>query len=143
MNISTEDVAKVYELFNDGNIEALVEKFAPDATYCQINSGFEAQERGQIRAALDSWRQCFTGAQIKNVEVLEAPHLVHVAEGAAWCFLVSFLGVGRYDFTMRGFDEIGPAHRQRVNLPISEIVWFDEHGLIRKVDNEVLMQALR
>jgi hypothetical protein len=143
MTVSTGDIRKAYELFNDNDIDALVGQFAPDGVYYQADSWQTAKGADQIRAVMQGWKSSFTDAQIKGVEIQERPDFVDQVPKSVQCFLVNFTGVGVYTKTLPGLETSAPAHSQPVQLPISETVWVDSEGKFVRVTNKITMSALK
>lgn len=143
MSVSIDEISKVYELFNNDDIDGLVGLFAPGAVYYQADSWQTATGPDQIRGVMEGWKSSFTGAKIQDVKVQERPELVDEIPGAVQCFFVTFTGVGVYDKTLPGLDDTAPAHHREVHLPITETVWVNDSGKFVRVTNTAELSALQ
>lgn len=143
MTVTVQDLREKYELFNDDDPTKVVEQFAPGAVYNQLDSGQTATGREQIAGVMAGWKACFDGAQIQNIEIRPAEGMTADVDGAVQCFVVDFVGYGRYVHTLPGMEDVAPARNQDVRLPVGETVWLDENGQFVRVDNAIRVNALK
>lgn len=144
MTVSVQEMIDRYKLFNGDDPAAIIAQFAPDAVYRQLDSGQVAMGPEQIGQIMAGWKHFFGGAQIENIEVAEAAFLVADGpDGATQCFTVDFVGLGTYDNTIPGLEEVAPAKGQEVRLPIGETVWLNDAGQFVRVDNTIQVSALQ
>ncbi len=141
--ITVQDMQGKYDLFNGDDPSAIVKQFAEGGVYKQLDSGKVAIGRDEIAEVMAGWKHFFTGAQIQDVTVTEAPHLARDFDGAEQCFVVDFVGVGVYDNTIPGLEQAAPAKGQEVHLPIGETVWVDGDGKFLQVENTIQITALQ
>jgi hypothetical protein len=143
MRVTQDDMRKMYERFNDADVESFLSQFAPDAHYSQLDSGNVAVGHDEIRQVLLGWRTCFEGARIEEIQMEPATQLVGDHDGATQCYVVDFVAVGRYVHTLPGLEETAPAMGEKVRVPIGDTVWLNADGQIIHVDNTVQVSALQ
>jgi hypothetical protein len=144
--LTVDDLRGKYDLFNTGDIDAIVAQFAPDAEYRQLDGPevVVALGRDQIRGVMEGWRHFFgDNPQIENITIREAHRLAGEVPGAVQCFVVDFIGVGIYQSTIPGLEQVAPAHGREVRVPIGETVWINGKGEFVRVDNTMKIIALQ
>lgn len=137
---TVEDVQKFYAQRNKEVDQALVSHFRQDATYYQAETSRTAQGHTAIRLALNAWKSSFSPCRLTDVSVTTQPRVVSGVAGAAQCFQVDYVLVGRYvnaHPVFAGQSNAPPARQQRVRLPVSETIWVDARGQIIRLDNSV------
>ena len=143
MTVTSQALQGMYELFNSEDPGEIVDLFAPDAFYHQLNSDMKAVGRGQIADVMAVWRTSFEGARIEGVRVSSTVDRVAEVDGAVQCFLVEFVGRGRYVNSLPGLEAMAPATGREVALPITEAVWLNDAGQFLRVDNTIQVTALK
>ena len=144
MSVVAEDIRGLYDLFNAQDIDALVGRFGDDAVYNQLNTDQTAVGRDQIRQVMEGWRTFFEGAQVTDVQVQPiTDDRFGELRDATQCFLVDFVGTGRYATTIPGLEAIALARGQEVKLPLQEVIWLNADGELVRVDNSFQADALQ
>jgi hypothetical protein len=145
MTISTDDIREGYEPFNSNDLDALVNQFHPEGVYFQDESGQMAKGHAEIRGVMEGWKTFFTGAHIdmENIQIKEVPAMAGDVRGAVQCFVVDFTGVGVYDVTIPGLEQVAPATKRMVRLPVGETIWVDKEGKYLQVKNAIQVTALQ
>ena len=143
MTVTAQELQEMYELFNNNDSTAIVNQFAPGAVYKQLDTGQVAVGHEQIAIAMANWKTFFLNAQIGDFRIQPADELVEAQVGAVQCYVVNFVGVGRYDQTISGLEQVAPANHRDVRLPISETVWLNGAGQLVRVDNAISITALQ
>jgi hypothetical protein len=140
--LDLEDLEARYLLFNDGDLDALVEYFRTDAVLVQTNTNQTATGHDQIRAVMAGWGTWFQNPYIEQVIATDAPDRLAEVEDAVQCATVTFTGTGRYVQTIPGLEGTAPANNAAVELPLTEVVWIDEAGNFLRVENTFEVAAL-
>lgn len=144
--LTVKDLRGKYDLFNTGDIDAIVAQFAADAEYRQLD-GEEiaiAVGRDQIRGVMEGWRHFFgDNPKIEDITIREAHGLAREVPGSVQCFVVDFVGVGVYQNTIPGLERVAPAHNRPVRVPIGETVWLNDKGEFVRVENTMKIVALQ
>ncbi len=143
MTVSAEGMQARYELFNSGDIGAIVAGFAPNGVYEIHECEVVAIGHAEIRVAMSHWRRCFESPRIDGVRAVERPSMIDEQPGAAQCFTVEFTGDGRYIKTMPGPIGFPEAHDRYVSMKIGETVWLDRNGLVIRAICSIQTAALR
>lgn len=142
--LTEQDLRDKYGLFNDGDIDKVVAQFHPEAEYRQTDTGQLAIGHDQIRTVMEGWRHFFGDKpQIEDITIRQAHRLAEEVSGAVQCFVVDFKGVGVYQNTIPGLEQVAPARGQQVRVPIGETVWVDANGLFLRVDSAMQITALQ
>lgn len=142
--LTEQDLRDKYGLFNDGDLDAVVAQFHPEAEYRQTDTGNVAVGHDQIRSVMAGWPHFFgPKPQIEDIVISPAARLVGEVPGAVQCFTVNFVGVGTYQNTIPGLEQVAPAHGRAVRVPIGETVWIDKEGLFIRVDTAMQIAALQ
>lgn len=133
-----------YELFNAGDLDGLVARFARGAAYNQVDTSWEWNGRDQVRGAFVAWQRCFPGARVAMGSIKEAAELVSLEVGATRCLHVGFtLTGGTYAQTFPGLEGDAPANGKQISLPVGHTIWFNDPGEIVRVDSAFSIAALR
>lgn len=144
--LTVKDLRGKYDLFNTGDIDAIVALFAPNAEYRQLDGERPVVSRGlsKIYEVMEGWGYYFgSNRSIESITIREAHGLAADVPGAAQCFVIDFIAVGVYRNTFPGLERVARAHHRPVRVPTGETVWVNDKGKFVRVENTMQITALQ